>query len=148
MLTQTWYYGVTPSAATGALADILITVSLCVQLHGCGSCFAAPRTKRLVSTLIVYAVNRCLVTSLVVIGQLAANVDEQPVWTMGLDFIIGKLYANSLLASLNARKHVQSQGSDTISGPNISAIHFADTPKPSGDVEGCRDGGRRLDVRK
>ncbi|KAI6135164.1 hypothetical protein EDD17DRAFT_520919 [Pisolithus thermaeus] len=148
MLTWTWYYGVTPSAATGALADILIAVSLCVHLYGGGSCSAAPRTKRLISTLIVYAVNRCLMTSLVVLAQLTVNVDQLPAWTMGLDFIIGKLYANSLLASLNTRQYLQSQGSDTVSSPNNSAIHFADMPKPSGDVESCKDGRRRLAVRE
>ncbi|KAI6100207.1 hypothetical protein F5141DRAFT_324538 [Pisolithus sp. B1] len=141
MLTRTWYYGVTPSAATGALADILIAVSLCVHLYGSGSLSAAPRTKRLVSTLIVYVVNRCLMTSLVVIAQLTVNVDQLPAWTMGLDFIIGK-------PSLNTRQYLQSQGSDTVSSPNTSAIHFADMLKPSRDTESCKDGRRRLDMHK
>ncbi|KAI6163248.1 hypothetical protein EDD17DRAFT_521366 [Pisolithus thermaeus] len=146
MLTQTWYYGVTPSTAAGALADILITVSLCVFLYDSGSHSEVPRTKRLVSGLIAYAVNRCLLTLLVVISQMAANADQQPAWTMALDFIVGKLYANSLLGSLNARQYLLSQGSGTMPNPNISAIHFADMPKPSGVVGSCKDGRTWFDV--
>ncbi|KAI6125958.1 hypothetical protein EV401DRAFT_1041100 [Pisolithus croceorrhizus] len=43
MLTQTWYYGVTPSVGTVVLAEILITVSLCVLLYDNGSRSAVPR---------------------------------------------------------------------------------------------------------
>ncbi|KAI6166223.1 hypothetical protein EDD17DRAFT_44296 [Pisolithus thermaeus] len=148
MLTRTWYYGVTPSTAAGALADILITVSLCVFLYDSGSRSEVPRTKSLVSGLIAYAVNRCLLTLLVVISQMAANADQQPAWTMALDFIIGKLYANSLLGSLNARQYLLSQGSGTMPNPNISAIHFADMPKLSGVIGSCKDGRTWFDVRE
>ncbi|KAI6003095.1 hypothetical protein EDD15DRAFT_1463405 [Pisolithus albus] len=111
VLTQTWYYSVTPSAATVTVAEVLITVSLCTLLHVGGSHAAFPRTRRLVNTLIIYAANRCLLTLFVVIGELAANVDQQASWTMGLNFIIGKLYTNSLLASLNTREYLLSQES-------------------------------------
>ncbi|KAI5984051.1 hypothetical protein EDD15DRAFT_1811418 [Pisolithus albus] len=128
VITQTWYYSVTPSAATDAVAEVLITVSLCVLLYDGGFYSSCPRTKRLINTLITYATNRCLLTLLVVISELAVNVDQQAFWTMGLNFIMGKLYTNSLLASLNAREHLRSQGSNTVSILNISALHFADPP--------------------
>ncbi|KAI6095106.1 hypothetical protein EDD16DRAFT_1680974, partial [Pisolithus croceorrhizus] len=48
--------------ATVALAEVLIMVSLCVLLHDSGSSSAFPRTNRLLNTLIIYAVNRCLLT--------------------------------------------------------------------------------------
>ncbi|KAI6104605.1 hypothetical protein EV401DRAFT_659437 [Pisolithus croceorrhizus] len=164
-LTQTWYYSVTPSAAIVVVAEVLITVSLCVLLYNGGSHSSFPRTKRLVNTLITYAVNRCMLTLLVIIGVLTVvrvsfckmvmslshflqNVSQQPAWTMGLDFIVGKLYANSLLASLNTRDYLWSRGSGAASNPNLSVMRFADPPAPSGDAGRPKDGGKRLDVRE
>ncbi|KAI6003040.1 hypothetical protein EDD15DRAFT_1453411 [Pisolithus albus] len=126
IITQTWYYSITPSAATVAVAEVLITVSLCVLLYDGGFYSSCPRAKRLINTLITYATNRCLLTLLVVISELALNIDQQAFWTMGLNFIVGKLYTNSLLASLNAREQLRSQGSNTVSILNISTLKCAD----------------------
>ncbi|KAI6154487.1 hypothetical protein EDD17DRAFT_1072487 [Pisolithus thermaeus] len=125
------YYGVTPAVATITLAEVMITVSLCVLLYGRGSNSAIARTRRLLNTLIVYAINRCLLTSVVVIVDLITAVDiSVDTWSMGLSFIVGKLYANSLMASLNSR--------DT--------IHFQKLSKLPGGVESSDDGTRRSDV--
>ncbi|KAI6107172.1 hypothetical protein EDD16DRAFT_1729464 [Pisolithus croceorrhizus] len=128
VFTRTSYYSVTPSAVSVVVAEVLITVSLCVILYDGGSYSACPRAKRLINTITTYAANRCLLTSIVVIAELAVNVDQQALWTMGLNFIVGKLYTNSLLASLNAREHLWSQGSTSMSILNISSLHFADPP--------------------
>ncbi|KIK28306.1 hypothetical protein PISMIDRAFT_674009 [Pisolithus microcarpus 441] len=146
IITQTWYYSVTPSAATVSVAEVLITVSLCVLLYDGGFYSSCPRAKRLINTLITYATNRCLLTLLVVISELAVNVDQQAFWTMGLNFIVGKLYTNSLLASLNAREHLRSQGSSTISILNISALHFADPQTLPRDGRNSTYKGRRFEV--
>lgn len=147
ILTQTWYYSVTPSAAIVVVAEVVITVSLCVLLYDGGSHSSFPRTKRLVNTLITYAVNRCLLSLLVVIGVLTVNVNQLPAWTMGLDFIVGKIYANSLLASLNTREYLWFRGSAVVSNPNLSVIRFANPPAPLGDAGRSKDGGKRFDVR-
>ncbi|KAI6154499.1 hypothetical protein EDD17DRAFT_1630195 [Pisolithus thermaeus] len=106
--------------ATTALAEVLITVSLCILLYDSGSGFASSGTKRLLNTLIVYAVNRCLLNLLVTIAELVVArktnynmpmslshtlqaVEVQNAWSTGLSLIIGSLYANSFLASLNCR---------------------------------------------
>ncbi|KAI6122079.1 hypothetical protein F5141DRAFT_1201478 [Pisolithus sp. B1] len=141
VLAQTWYYSVTPSAATVTVAEVLITVSLCVLLYDGGSHAAFPRTKRLVNTLIIYAANRCLLTLLVVIGELAANVDQQASWTMGLNFIVGT-------PSLNTREYLWSQGSTAASTTIVSALHFAIPPMVSENVGSSKDGGRRSSVRE
>lgn len=148
ILTRTWYYSVTPSAATVSAAEVLITMSLCILLYDGGSYSTCPRAKRLVNTLIIYAVNRCLLALLVSLGVLAVNVDQQASWTMGLDLIVGKLYTNSLLASLNTREYLRSQSSIPISILNISALHFADPPTLSGDAGSSRYGGGRFDARE
>ncbi|KAI6107176.1 hypothetical protein EDD16DRAFT_115586 [Pisolithus croceorrhizus] len=139
---------VTPSAAIVVVAEVVITVSLCVLLYNGGSHSSFPRTKRLVNTLITYAVNRCMLTLLVIIGVLIVNVSQQPAWTMGLDFIVGKLYANSLLASLNTRDYLSSRGFGAVSNSNLSIMRFADPPAPSADAGRLKDGGKRLDVRE
>ncbi|KAI6156391.1 hypothetical protein EDD17DRAFT_1047629 [Pisolithus thermaeus] len=79
---HTRFYTATPAAAAILLAEVLNTVSLCVLLYESGSRSAVPRTKRLLNTLIIYAVNRCLLTLLVVIAEVAVDVDKIVAWTM------------------------------------------------------------------
>ncbi|KAI6158157.1 hypothetical protein BKA82DRAFT_4067614 [Pisolithus tinctorius] len=134
ILTQIRFSAVLPALAIVALVEALITISLCVLFHGSRSRSAFPRTKRLFQTLIIYAVNRCLLTSLVTIAEFTVNVNQQDDWTMGLDFMIGKLYANSLLASLNTRQYLRSQHSGTESAEHINTIHLGNLPQHSGDV--------------
>ncbi|KAI5996481.1 hypothetical protein F5J12DRAFT_355985 [Pisolithus orientalis] len=154
VLTQIKFYGVTPTVATVVLAETLITVSLCILLYDGGSYFAFPGTKRLLNTLIIYAVNRCLLTLLVAIAELVMvhvayytmlmslshfpqTANEKHAWLIGLNFIIGKLYANSLLASLNTRQYLRSLGSGIESAEHVGAIHFAD-PANLSWTEGVR----------
>ncbi|KAI6139608.1 hypothetical protein EDD17DRAFT_1770504 [Pisolithus thermaeus] len=145
-LTQTWYYSVTPAVATVAVAEVLITVSLYILLNNGGFYSTCPRAKRLVDTLVTYAVNRCLLTLLVVISELVVNAEQLASWTMGLNFIVGKLYTNSLLASLNAREHLRSQGSTAMSILNISALHAGDPSPLSVSVGDSKDGRGRFGV--
>ncbi|KAI6104610.1 hypothetical protein EV401DRAFT_2201051 [Pisolithus croceorrhizus] len=142
------YYSVTPSAVAVVVAEVLITVSLCVILYDGGSYSACPRAKPLINTITTYAANRCLLTSIVVIAELAVNVDQQALWTMGLNFIVGKLYTNSLLASLNAREHLWSQGSTSMSILNISSLRFADPPTLPKDRRKSQVGERQFNVRE
>ncbi|KIN94501.1 hypothetical protein M404DRAFT_1008298 [Pisolithus tinctorius Marx 270] len=123
------------------LSESLITVSLCILLYD-GSRSVTPRTKRLVNTLMIYAVNRCLLTLLVAIAELVTCVYlPQDSWTMGLDFVFAKLYTNSLLASLNSRKYLRNKDS-AISDPRIGTIRFVNLPKvpdSGGDGESLKD---------
>ncbi|KAI6107470.1 hypothetical protein EDD16DRAFT_1523275 [Pisolithus croceorrhizus] len=135
------YYSVTPSAVAVVVAEVLITVSLCVILYDGGSYSACPRAKPLINTITTYAANRCLLTSIVVIAELAVNVDQQALWTMGLNFIVGK-------SSLNAREHLWSQGSTSMSILNISSLRFADPPTLPKDRRKSQVGERQFNVRE
>ncbi|KAJ8085548.1 hypothetical protein PM082_004366 [Marasmius tenuissimus] len=109
----------TPFTLSSVLSDVFIAGSLCSILHE-GRSGIHKRTNTLVTTLIVYAVNRCILTSVVVIAEVAvfaARPDE--LWFLGIDFVIGKLYANSLLASLNSRNALRNQESNTTSHPSL-----------------------------
>ncbi|KAI6154485.1 hypothetical protein EDD17DRAFT_1071964 [Pisolithus thermaeus] len=148
VLEQITYYDVTPAWAIIAVAEVLITASLCVVFYSSSSGPMFSRTKRLLNTLIIYAVNRCLLTSLVAVADLVVTNEVKNTWTVGLDFILGQLYANSFLASLNSREHLRSGAAGTPSDLRISTIRFADPPEPPRDVERSKDGTNQSDVHK
>ncbi|KAI6099504.1 hypothetical protein EDD16DRAFT_503236 [Pisolithus croceorrhizus] len=148
VLEQITYYDVTPAWAIIAVAEVLITASLCVVFYSSSSGPIFSRTKRLLNTLIIYAVNRCLLTSLVAIADLVVTNEVKNTWTIGLDFILGQLYANSFLASLNTREHLRSRAAGTPSDLRIGTIRFADPPESPRDVESSKNGTNQFDVHK
>ncbi|KAI6134838.1 hypothetical protein EV401DRAFT_1109502 [Pisolithus croceorrhizus] len=133
---RTRFYTVTPAVSVVVLAEVLIAGSLCILLYDGGSHSAVSRMKRLLHTLIIYAINRCLLTLVVGIAQLTTDTDNMFAWTVGLDFVVSKLYANSLLASLNIRQHLRSQASGPGSDPCMNVIDFANLPKDVGGSHG------------
>ncbi|OJA08710.1 hypothetical protein AZE42_08887, partial [Rhizopogon vesiculosus] len=99
-------YIAAPFAITTILSDICITVALCVLLHGNRSPII--ETNVLVNTLIVYAINRCLLTSIMSVAEIiVSTTSPNSLWFMAIDFVIGKLYTNSFLASLNSRNSLR-----------------------------------------
>ncbi|KAI6158148.1 hypothetical protein BKA82DRAFT_283364 [Pisolithus tinctorius] len=148
-LSQARFYSATPAVSTVVLAEVLITAALCILLYESGSRSAIPRTKRMLDTLIIYAVNRCLLTLLVAIAEVSVDASNYSAWVMGLDFIIGKLYANSLLASLNTREHLRSQGqgSGTETDVRVDAVHFANLQQLSEDTRSSKDEERHFEAR-
>ncbi|KAG1847202.1 hypothetical protein DFJ58DRAFT_798423 [Suillus subalutaceus] len=101
-LSEITLYAATPFAITAVLSDVFIACSLCILLHGNRS--PVIETNTLVNTLIIYAINRCLLTSVVAVAEVIAfAIIPGSLWFIAIDFVIGKLYANSLLASLNSR---------------------------------------------
>ncbi|KAI6095111.1 hypothetical protein EDD16DRAFT_1733529 [Pisolithus croceorrhizus] len=139
VLAQIRFYGVIPAVAIIALAEALITISLCVLLYGRRSGSALPRMKRVLNTLIIYAINRCLLVLLVAIAALVTAVETQDTWFLGLSFVIGK-------SSLNSREHLRSRDAGTLSCLRTSAVLFTNPPKLLGDVESSKDEARQSDV--
>ncbi|KAI6122026.1 hypothetical protein F5141DRAFT_1201461 [Pisolithus sp. B1] len=137
---QISFYVGTPALVIVIIAEILITVSLCTLFCDNSSRSTFPRTKRLLNTLIIYAVNRCLLTLLFAIAELAANVNHQNAWTIAFDFVGQGLYPNSLLASLNARQYLRAQASSTITDLRISVVDLGRLSKLKGNVESSEDG--------
>ncbi|KDR73004.1 hypothetical protein GALMADRAFT_212967 [Galerina marginata CBS 339.88] len=117
------------------LSDLLIAGTLIYLLRGHRS--GIRKTDNLVATLIVYAVNRFLLTSIVEIAELiAALVLPRSLWFIGIDFIIGKLYANSLLASLNSRAGLGNRSGSTVNSVHLSALNFQESDEEQAEV--CR----------
>ncbi|KAI6003069.1 hypothetical protein EDD15DRAFT_2516141 [Pisolithus albus] len=136
----------TPALALYMLAEIMIAVWLCTLLYDSSSHSSFPRTKCLLNTLIIYAVNRCLLAVLVTIAEVVTDVSNQVIWTIALDFICQGVYSSSLLASLNTRQYLRSQASSTISDLRVAAVNFPKLSKLEGDVGSSEDGTKRFGV--
>jgi len=100
-----------PFAVTAVIPDVLVTICLCYFLNNGRSGFRG--TNALINQLIIYAINRCLLTSIVaIIEVILFAVLPGSFFFLAVDFCIGKLYANSLLATLNTRKNLRGRGFD------------------------------------
>ncbi|KAF7375312.1 hypothetical protein MSAN_00418000 [Mycena sanguinolenta] len=98
----------TTGLSLSALVDIIITVSLCYLLQKMRQRTAAcAPMAQVVNTLTLYTLENgfltCVTTTASLICWLAM---PKNLVFMGLHFIISKLYANSLLISLNTRKEL------------------------------------------
>ncbi|KAG1751871.1 hypothetical protein EDB19DRAFT_1674288 [Suillus lakei] len=95
-LSQITFYAMTPFAITAVLSDIFIAASLCILLHGNRSPIV--ETNALVNTLIVYAINRCLLTSVVAVAEVTVVSSAQgSLWFIAIDFVIGKRECRSTI---------------------------------------------------
>ncbi|KAI6104405.1 hypothetical protein F5141DRAFT_1237962 [Pisolithus sp. B1] len=144
-LSQLTYYAVTPFGAALVVSDVFIAVALCLLLRENSSLTVFPRTKHLINILMIYAINRCLLTSAVAIAEVALwAVNPENSWFMAVDFTIGKLYANSLLASLNSRNFVRRNRNSGDPEFFLNTIHLADLPTSSGDMGTSPNGTDKL----
>ncbi|KAI6132355.1 hypothetical protein EV401DRAFT_1917271 [Pisolithus croceorrhizus] len=147
-LSKITSYASIPCVATRVLAEVLITLSLCILVYDKGSRSVFPRTKRLLNTLIIYAINRCFLVLLVALAELVVILCNKDVWAMGFEINIGTLYANSLPASLNTRKYLRSQGLGPRSVLSNDVVHIVVLPKFSRDGKTSKDGQRQPDLRE
>ncbi|KAJ7624070.1 hypothetical protein DFH06DRAFT_1230318 [Mycena polygramma] len=118
-----------PMAATKTAADTMMAGSLCFVLFDQRTGFR--RTNSLIYTLIVYAINRCLLTAgmaLVVLVMIALRPNAMIY--VGPQFLIPGLYANALLASLNSRHRIQ--GDDIVDLNSMPLSNLQDTTRSEG----------------
>ncbi|KAJ7688363.1 hypothetical protein B0H17DRAFT_654790 [Mycena rosella] len=102
-----------------ALNDIAITGALSYYLHARRS--SLPSSEKLIDTLIVYAVSRGVLTAIAQIMFLVLNValPHRQFW-LPFHMTVGKLYVNSVLATLNVRQTLTQSGIQL--GPGISFV--------------------------
>ncbi|KAH7920362.1 hypothetical protein BV22DRAFT_1198954 [Leucogyrophana mollusca] len=92
--------------ALSTLVDVLIAVFLCYSLRTNRK--ASSSMDRVVNSVILYTLeNGSLTSAATIISMICWLVMPNNLIFMGLHFVISKLYANSLLATLNARKQLQ-----------------------------------------
>ncbi|TDL16352.1 hypothetical protein BD410DRAFT_640746 [Rickenella mellea] len=87
------------------LCDLVISFSCCYYLDKTPTGFPRSRMDNIVNGLMLYSICTGLVTSTVAVADLvlffAMKTTSVPV---GVSFLIGKLYSNSVLANLNFRE--------------------------------------------
>ncbi|GLB44355.1 hypothetical protein LshimejAT787_1602850 [Lyophyllum shimeji] len=140
-LNEFTLFAAMPFALFAVLSDIFIAAALCVLLYGSRTGFR--RTNTLVNTLMVYAINRCVLTSVVATAEVIVfAVSPHSLWFLAIDFVVGKLYANSLLATLNSRRSIAGRGS-------IQSVHMSDInfEEDSGRADTSTQKGVILDLR-
>ncbi|KAJ7734758.1 hypothetical protein DFH07DRAFT_967473 [Mycena maculata] len=99
--------------ACASAADLIIAVSLCYYLLK--SRTGLQKTDTIVNRLILYAMNTGLLTSIVVLMDMICFLTmPDNLVHISFNIVVGKLYTNSLLASLNFRDTVRSQQSDVV----------------------------------
>ncbi|KAH6888795.1 hypothetical protein BKA70DRAFT_57707 [Coprinopsis sp. MPI-PUGE-AT-0042] len=99
-------YAATPAVAVGVVAEILIAGSLCILLHGKETGFEG--TKRLIKIIIIYAINRCLLTSsFLTLEVVLIETTPKAFYYIAIELIVGKLYVTSVLSTLISRPQEQ-----------------------------------------
>ncbi|KAI0750004.1 hypothetical protein C8Q80DRAFT_663083 [Daedaleopsis nitida] len=97
------------SLGTAVIIDAVTTSTLTYYLHKCRTGFK--RTDSLIDILIVYTINTGLLTGLLnLAAMLAATFSPKTLIYYGIDIASSKMYANSLLAVLNARRSLLDRG--------------------------------------
>ncbi|KAJ7636457.1 hypothetical protein FB45DRAFT_906645 [Roridomyces roridus] len=135
--------------ACASTADVLIAVSLCRYLMKTRTGLRT-KTDSIVTRLILYAINTGLLTSVVVLMDMVCFLTmPDNLIHLSFNIMVGKLYSNSLLATLNFRDSVRRRNKDGITtfsfsnriqvheetiitrdGVSVPASEFRDIPAP------------------
>jgi len=117
---------------SSAVADILITVSIWVLLRRGRN--GVKRTEYILDTLIRDCLENGALTSAGTIVSLVCWVSMNNLIFLGTHFVISKLYSNSLMASLHARRRFRNMQDNAVQeialfpgqGRNTHSSHSAD----------------------
>ncbi|GLB41243.1 hypothetical protein LshimejAT787_0904580 [Lyophyllum shimeji] len=115
---------ITAAWVSGACIDILMSLSLCYDLHTRRSGFV--RTSRLIDRLIVWCVATGLLTSVyaLIIAICFLTMPDNLIWD-AMYIAASRFFANTLLASLNARRSIRRMDSQSTTNA-ISSSQFID----------------------
>ncbi|KAK0486374.1 hypothetical protein IW261DRAFT_793858 [Armillaria novae-zelandiae] len=102
------------SLASITTADVSIAVALCCLLRANRTGFK--RTDSMVRTLMIYSINAGALSAITTTTTLITfTLFPNSLIYLGVFLSLGKLYSNSLLASLNVRDSVRAKGSTDVS---------------------------------
>lgn len=94
---------IVPYTLAAVVSDTAISIALVLLLRTKRSGFESLNS--ILDRAINFALTRCVLVSIVAIARLITFVVvPQTLWFLAADFGMGKIYANSLLAMLNARR--------------------------------------------
>jgi len=108
----------------GAAADVLISGTLCTLLNFSRTGFH--KSDAIINKLIIFTVNTGLLTSLCALASLISILVAGNTFVyIAFFFCLGRLYTNSLLATLNARKTIRGTGSSEVETTSVSLRDLA-----------------------
>ncbi|KAG6333887.1 hypothetical protein ID866_5200 [Astraeus odoratus] len=97
--------------ATTAAADVMIAGCLCFLLQKSRTGFR--RSDTMINKLIIFSINTGLLTSILAIASLISiSVWPDAFIYIAFYFCLGRMYCNSLLATLNARRIIRGESTD------------------------------------
>ncbi|KZP27535.1 hypothetical protein FIBSPDRAFT_1040088 [Athelia psychrophila] len=118
---------------SATVGDISITVALTYHLRRRKGTFAA--TDRMLDRIVQLTIQNGLLTALVSIVDMTLYLSTPIPYHIALSFLMPKLYANTVLSSLNARRSLRPLGKITESGlGSISTTRAPDVVILSHDV--------------
>ncbi|KAJ7668948.1 hypothetical protein B0H17DRAFT_217895 [Mycena rosella] len=106
---------VTVTFAVGAAVDVFVAASLCVYMHRWKAAPTMKTTSQLINRIMFSSIQTGLITSIVSVAVIIClqAMPDNYVW-MGVLAVLGKLYSNSFLASLNIRSLHRNLDSDAL----------------------------------
>ncbi|THU96278.1 hypothetical protein K435DRAFT_858679 [Dendrothele bispora CBS 962.96] len=100
------YDAMVPLFVIRVLSDTVTAVALCIVLFDSRTGFS--QSLRLIKTLMIYAMERFVLTTVVVFVQTIVLITKPTsIQAMVIEFITAQLYTNSFLATLNSRNHLR-----------------------------------------
>ncbi|KAG2033001.1 hypothetical protein BDR03DRAFT_1076342 [Suillus americanus] len=99
----------TAGLSFSCVVDVLVTTSLCFTLRRSRSSYS--NMDRIINSIILYTLENNALTSAATIISMICWVTMDNLVFLGVHFVLSKLYANSLLATLNSRKQLQEERS-------------------------------------
>ncbi|KAJ6561090.1 hypothetical protein DFH09DRAFT_1160425 [Mycena vulgaris] len=105
-LQELVYPALVPLYSVRVISDTITAVSLCLVLYEATT--QSVFKGKLFKTMIVYAMNRFILTTVAVTIQTCILIAKPTsIWAMVIEFITVHLYVNSLLATLNSRNNLR-----------------------------------------
>ncbi|KAF7324971.1 hypothetical protein MKEN_00539500 [Mycena kentingensis (nom. inval.)] len=124
--------------ASGTAADIAVALALCYMLYTSRTGFERCRTDSLIRVLMTYTINTGLLVALdAAAGMLTYAFMPDNFWFLGCYLLLGKLYLNSYLAILNARKILRGDGMTSINLSQLSGVRWRTGGPGSGHGHGA-----------
>ncbi|KAG1736995.1 hypothetical protein EDB19DRAFT_2025814 [Suillus lakei] len=99
----------TTGLSLSCVVDVLVAAVLCLTLRSSRSSYS--NMDRIINSIILYTLENNALTSAATIISMICWVTMDNLVFLGVHFVLSKLYANSLLATLNSRKQLQEERS-------------------------------------
>ncbi|KAF8548702.1 hypothetical protein OG21DRAFT_1489164 [Imleria badia] len=108
--------------AVAAAGDVLIAALLCTLLQRSRTGFR--RSDTMINKLIVFSINTGLLTSVCAVASLISIAAWPDTFVyIAFYFCLGRLYCNSLLATLNARKGLRGESRSDETSLSLQGVH-------------------------